>query len=378
MRAACFHILNVYGHGSCGQAPSPMPTPSLPRSSKLEALLARGASRPGEQGGLTLGSWTYTLRIFVLLGGTLRTAIDEIETIIGQTTRRDISKLVAFAKGDLEAAARSIADHAAPHVGIVCGFFVRHAEPPSPETDGFNGMAQLAAGLIEVGVPVTVITDAPCAKAAWAVTKVLPGKVSLEVVDVDAGSVRDLRDRLEASTTPITHLLAIERCALGSDGRAHREHGWDISDDTAPLDYLFEDDGWSATWTTIGAGDGGNEIGMGKLPASLIESEIPNGALIAATTKADYLLVSGVANWGAYGLLGALAVLQPERADDLLKHFNARFERDVLEAAVNIGQAIDDSRTDRLGQLQMTIDRLTLEDHIAVVDRIAAAARQGL
>jgi hypothetical protein len=299
--------------------------------------------------------------------------IDQIEAIVGQTVRRDISRLAAFARGNLEKAAQSIADHPAPHVGIICGFFVRHGEPPSPETDGLNGMGQLAAGLVAAGIPVTVITDAPCAKAVWAVTDVLPGKVDLRVVSVSDRAVRALRDQLEAEAHPLTHLVAIERCALGSDGKPHREHGWDISNDTAPLDYLYEDADWSASWKTIGIGDGGNEIGMGVLPKALVESDIPNGKLIAATTGADYLLVSGVANWGAYGLLGALAVLRPDLKNPLLSHFGGALEHTILKSAVDLGQAIDDSRVDRLGQLQMTIDRLPLEDHVRIIDRIKAA-----
>lgn len=239
-----------------------------------------------------------------------------------------------------------------------------------------NGLGQLAAGLTEAGIQVTAISDAPCAKAVWAVTKALPKKVGLEIVAVDAGAVRRLRRSLEQAETPITHLVAIERCALGADGRPHREHGWDISGDTAPLDYLFEDDGWKAPWKTIGIGDGGNEIGMGVLPADIVEADIPNGHLIAAKTGADFLVVSGVANWGAYALLAALAAARPDLAPLLLKHFNRETERAILESAVNLGQAIDDSRVDRLGQLQMTIDRLPLADHAAMVEELAAIVRK--
>lgn len=296
--------------------------------------------------------------------------IDAMERMVGQTIRRDISNLVEFAKGDLGRAAESIAAYSKLHVGIVCGFFVRHAEPPSPETDGFNGMAQLAAGFLEAGVSVTVITDAPCAKAAWAVTKVLPGNVNLEIVSVDARAVRELRARLETADEPLTHLVAIERCSLAKDGKSHREHGWDISGDTAPLDYLFQDEGWSAPWITIGIGDGGNEIGMGNLPLDIVERDIPNGSKIAAVTGANHLLVAAVANWGAYALLAAVAVLWPERRDALVRHFNAVFEEEVLSAAVSVGQAIDDSRVDRPGQLQMTIDRLPLADHVKMIEAL--------
>jgi hypothetical protein len=50
-------------------------------------------------------------------------------------------------------------------------------------------------------------------------------------------------------------------------------------------------------------------------------------------------------------------------------------EQEILESAVNLGQAIDDSRTDRLGQLQMTIDRLPLADHAAMIEELAAIVR---
>jgi D-glutamate cyclase len=104
-------------------------------------------------------------------------------------------------------------------------------------------------------------------------------------------------------------------------------------------------------------------------------SMVSNGALIAARTGADFLIVSGVANWGAYALLAAIAAARPDLAPALLKHFNGKTEHDILEAAVNIGQAIDDSRVDRLGQLQMTIDRLPLEEHVAMVEELAAIVR---
>jgi D-glutamate cyclase len=77
---------------------------------------------------------------------------DRLEAVAGQTVRRDISRLVQFASGNLEKAAKSIAEHPSPNVGIVTGFFVRHAEPPSPETDGLNGLGHLAAGLTEAGI----------------------------------------------------------------------------------------------------------------------------------------------------------------------------------------------------------------------------------
>lgn len=298
--------------------------------------------------------------------------ITAIEAIISRHVRRDISRLVDFAKGNLDRAARSIATTAQPHVGIVAGFFIRHANPPSPETDGLNGMAHLAAGFAAAGFRVTVITDAPCAKAVWAVVDALPAKVELEIADVSEASVRRLRQRLQSDAQPLTHLVAIERVSPGSDGKPHREHGWDMSRETAPLHLLFHEAGWARPWATIGIGDGGNEIGMGSLPIEIVNEDIPNGPLIAAQTPSDHLIVAGVSNWGAYGLLAAIACLRHDLAATLLRHFDGQHERDFLAAAVDVGQAIDDSRIDRPGSLQMSVDRIPVEQHAALVEEIRA------
>jgi hypothetical protein len=294
----------------------------------------------------------------------------EIENIVGQTVRRDISRMKRFAEGQLERAARSIMSTPNAHVGIVTGFFIRNAVPPSPETDGLGGMAHMAAGLANAGIPVTVISDAPCSKAVWAITTELPEGVALEITSVSKDSVTSLRDRLAAAERPITHLIAIERVAPGSDGKPHREYGADMSDDTAPLHLLFDAPDWQRPWVTIGIGDGGNEIGMSVLPEEIVRDDIPNGSLISATTPTDHLVVAGVSNWGGWGLLSAMAMVEPGRAAGLLKDFHPEKDRAYLAAAVEVGQAVDDSRIDRPARPVMSVDRLPWEQHAAVLTRL--------
>lgn len=293
-----------------------------------------------------------------------------VENIIGQTVKRDISRMKRFAEGGLEKAARCIMNTPEAHVGIVTGFFIRHATPPSPETDGLGGMAHLAAGLSNMGIPVTVITDAPCGKAVWAVTTELPDNVSLEIVSVNEISVKSLRDRLSAAERPLTHLIAIERVSPGSDGKPHREHGWDMSADTAPLHLLFEERGWERPWVTIGIGDGGNEIGMGLLPKDIVSKDIPNGELVAAVISTDHLIVAGVSTWGGYGLLSAMALVAPEHRRSLLRDFTPEMDRRFLAAAVDVGQAVDDSRPEHPGRPQMSVDKLPWEHHAAILSEL--------
>src|ERR1700732_5014600 len=258
--------------------------------------------------------------------------VSRIEAIVGRRVKDDIQRMTQLMKGNLQKAAESILNTPDAHVGIVTGFFIQHATPPSPETDGLIGMGHLAAGLASAGVPVTVITDAPCAKAVWAVVDAVPEQIDLEVVATNERSVYRLRKSLESADRPITHLIAIERVSPAADGKPHREHGWDMSRGAAPLHLLFDDPTWRRRWTTIGIGGGGNEIGMGSLPPDVVETVIPNGNVIAATTPADYLIVAGVSNWGGYGLLAAMACRRRDLAPHLLRHFTREMDHRFLLA----------------------------------------------
>ena len=179
---------------------------------------------------------------------TVNESIARIEAIIGRKVKRDIGQMTEWAKGNLARAAEAIMNTPNAHVGIVTGFYIQHAEPPSPETDGLGGMAHLAAGLANAGIPVTIITDTPCAKAVWAVVDALPMPVNLEVVSTTESSVLRLRQYQETGDRPITHLIAIERVSPASDGKPHREHGWDMTRETAPLHLLFDDPAAKRRW----------------------------------------------------------------------------------------------------------------------------------
>src|SRR6266550_8949897 len=85
---------------------------------------------------------------------TVNESVARIEAIIGRKVKRDIGQMTEWAKGNLARAAEAIMNTPNAHVGIITGFYIQHAEPPSPETDGLGGMAHLAAGLANAGVPV--------------------------------------------------------------------------------------------------------------------------------------------------------------------------------------------------------------------------------
>ena len=298
---------------------------------------------------------------------------ETLETTVGRSVRRDISRIAAFAKGNLERAARSIAEHPAPHVGITCGFFVRHGEPPSPETDGLNGMGQLACGLVEAGIPVTVISDAPCAKAVWAVTTVVPAKVNLEIVSVDDAAVRRLRHNLETAEHP-HHPSGRDRALLRSVGRQATSQSTGGTSPPTRLPSIScsrirtgrprgRPSASAMAATRSGSGrpaEGDRREGHSERRAD----RSPDGVRLPARRRR----VARIG--GAYGLLAALAVLRPDLKPALLKHFNGQMEHDILAAPRSIlDRPLTIAGSTGPANLQMSIDRLPLAlTHVALIE----------
>lgn len=97
-------------------------------------------------------------------------------------------------------------------------------------------------------------------------------------------------------------LIAVERCGRAQDGNYYSMHKKNISEFTPPIDDLF----LQACCLTIGIGDGGNEIGMGKYH-DLLRTAL---SIIPSVVATDFLIPATVSNWGAYGLLAALSKIE--------------------------------------------------------------------
>ncbi len=290
-----------------------------------------------------------------------RERIGAIEALIHVDVGRNISALCAAAKGGLYSAA--VALSGALQVGVITGFYVPRGTPPAAETDGPVGATLLLAGLARVGIPGRLATDTPCAPACEAALRGAGMAPILDVVPLG-----EPLDRLIAEwrASGVSHALSIERCGKAADGRPRNLVGLDIGAHTAPLDDLF----LAGPWDTLAIGDGGNEIGMGALPRGLVAADIANGETIACATPARHLVVAGVSNWGAYALLAALAVLRPDWRETLLAVLDPKLDRQILEAMVQDGPAVDG-----ISRVQaMTVDNLPLETHHAKLTAIRAAA----
>jgi len=251
-----------------------------------------------------------------------------------------------FVRGGAEAAARSLVR--GKRTMVTTGFSVG---PGLPETDGPPGAAALGHALHALGHEVRFITDEPTVPLLRAALDVLG-----ETLDVMAFAPvgRDGVNRLLKATNP-THLVSIERPGRARDGDYRNARGASVRDWNAPLDALFL--AAPRRVTTVGIGDGGNEIGMGNVHARIARG----GALersIASVVEVTHLVVAGTSNWGAYGVVAELSRL----ASRPLLH-SAEEERAMVEACVAAG-AVDGITRRR----EATVDGLPLPAHIGMLE----------
>jgi hypothetical protein len=297
-------------------------------------------------------------------------------------------------RDDYANACRSIAETTRPVLAIVTGFFIPHAQPPCSETDGPLGALFLARVLQPLGIEVRFFTDDFCRRAlevglrscgleqripistknpsfprsAW--ERTLGRSASRLVQEQDATqSVEDLRSHAERGNENLPpdrlFILALERVGPASDGRCRNMHGRDVTDEMVPVHGIFNAAlGRKHFVTTIGIGDGGNEIGMGKIAPEVIARNIANGEQIACRVPTDHLIVAGVSNWGAYALAAGVAVLRRQRLPASL--FDVERERELLRVMVEQGPLVDGVT----GRQAVTVDGLAFDDYAEPLRRI--------
>lgn len=318
----------------------------------------------------------------------------------GRGLRTDpADNLVSACAGDLEAACRSIADTPEPALAVVTGFLIPHAVPPTAETDGPLGAVFLARALVPLGIKVVLATDGFCMRAleaginAAGLRKSVPLVRLPSVEEAGTQSLEDYRRHFLERTGPLTHLIALERVGpshtLASLGRqpgateatvaayaaevpsahhdrCHTMRGSDVTAMMSPAHRLFErgPNVEALPVTTIGIGDGGNEIGMGKIAWDVIRRNIRDGGLIACRVPTDHLIVCGVSNWGAYGLAAGVRWLRGAAPDPTL--FETERERMLLETMVERGPLVDG----RTCEPTATVDGLPFARHAVVLETI--------
>lgn len=294
--------------------------------------------------------------------------------------------------GELAAAARDLAEHGRD-IAIVTGFAIPTPDGPRPETDGPHGAALLADLCRHLGMRVRLVTD-EIARSAVAVAAQYIGFPESDVAccPLNHATAADWCDTFLRTNDTLTHLIAIERpgpnhtadslralagqaacdqfCSLvppADRNACHNMRGENIDRHTAPLHLLFEgakvqkcegdkvrrsepqhslhssDYSHSSHFArrTIGIGDGGNEIGMGRFPWQTLHPLIAGGQgpKIACRIGTDWTIIAGTSNWGAFALAAAVALLR--NRPDLLEPWTVDRHRELLESLVADGAAVD-------------------------------------
>ena len=160
------------------------------------------------------------------------------------------------------------------------------------ETDGPVGAIAMYEAFEKLGATPTIVCGRPLSQA-------LASRYRIHEIRVGDHDQRENEAREALDQFQPEAIISIERPGQAADGGYYNMRGESISEHTACFDTFMN----LSECPTIAIGDGGNEIGMGKVAAALSDLNI-----VPATTTCDELIVADVSNWGAYGLISFLSI----------------------------------------------------------------------
>lgn len=160
------------------------------------------------------------------------------------------------------------------------------------ETDGPVGAIAFYETLEKLGATPILICGKPISQA-------LAERFRVYEIHVGDDRRREYEARHALTAFRPDAVISIERPGQAADGGYYNMRGESISEYTACFDNFMN----LSDCPTIAIGDGGNEIGMGKVTAALEDLNI-----VPSTTTCDELIVADVSNWGAYGIISFLSL----------------------------------------------------------------------
>ncbi|KAJ8393064.1 hypothetical protein AAFF_G00069680 [Aldrovandia affinis] len=281
---------------------------------------------------------------------------------------------------------------------ITTGFPTHFMHDPPEETDGPPGAIAMAATLQALGKEVAIVTDH---RALEMNARIMADAVEKGVIKAavpllsfqDSGpdsALRFLCHDGDPKTPRFDHLVAIERSGRAADGNYYNMRGVNIKHLLDPIDDLFTAASSIAGINTTGIGDGGNELGMGKVKEA-VRTHMPNGNLIACDVAADFAVVAGVSNWGGYAVACALYLLNlcpiherylrrglgspptsQQHSDWAASLPTVTKEEELLAILVNCG-----IRSGKTGNLAMEVDGLPFRPaHSTLIQRLSDVTLQ--
>lgn len=307
--------------------------------------------------------------------------IDKLEERIQRDEGNRGIKEILLPRGELYNAAKAILNESIEVIAIITGFPCMLDYNPPTETDGPLGALAMARALLACNKQVILITDEcneECilaAAAASTLSEQYRGNFTLQSFPGGAQFDEDDTKALYSLADSIDLIISIERTGPCQDGSYRTMRGRDMTHLVAPLDdILLYSQQNNKKIVSIGIGDGGNEVGMGKILDKILASSIPNAANIACIVPTDYLIVSSVSNWGGYALAVAILTLALKdhantnlKITEIIDLFvpNDHIETNICKRLVDAG-----ARDGISGENDLQIDGMPLQTSIKVLNEL--------
>ena len=226
---------------------------------------------------------------------------------LAETVDEQEAVLIATGWLDRPHISLEIAETDGPPGAVVLGFAVHQAFHAVPIFIVEETLVSRMASLVEA-IGLKVLSPEAALQAASSSAPIQSASVLSFPADVEEAdrSARELVDRYKPSA-----VITVEKGGMNDSGAICTSRGDDTGEHQAKADFLVRTalhDGIP----TIGIGDGGNEIGMGRIQETIREG-LPFGKVIAPATRTDHLVRATVSNWGAYGVAACLALLTRRR-----------------------------------------------------------------
>ena len=263
-----------------------------------------------------------------------------IADIVLRDSTRGMDTLFKYLPDDLyeRAAADLLSKETDRNILLFTGF----ASNGKQETDGPVGTYFLAKALYALGFYPVIISDHYC-KGYFDQAE---QNFETLIVPVKGFSESFMYSKIIETYDPVA-MISIERPGRSEDGHYRNMNGLIIDGQNAPLDLFFE---VKNDIMSIGIGDGGNEIGMGKL-ANLLVTHLDYPAPSIIST--DHCLIATTSNWAVYGLIAAMDTSLLPAEQELLTYYNYIIEHGAVDGVT--------------GAATLSVDGIPLVKSVAVI-----------
>ncbi|HHT71854.1 MAG TPA: DUF4392 domain-containing protein [Firmicutes bacterium] len=224
---------------------------------------------------------------------------------------------------------------------------------PYGESDGPIGAAALARSLdISLGARTVITVEKDNVEATEAVVRAsgaylrqqedfyrVPGAVVVDTYPLGEEAGKKYAVELIDKYKPAA-IIFCEKHGPNAMGVLHTVTGYKINKEEMANAYFLATEAEKRGILTIGAGDGGNEIGNGiiydavrAIPGYGAECVCGCGGGLATVSKTDIFVAASISNWGLYGVTAMLAYL---KGNINIIH-DIETERRMLEACAYFG-----------------------------------------